>query len=233
MKPFIAFLLIGFNPNAQAATKWQTVTTELPKMESSRMEPVRIPAADESRVAISLSNWGPTDLRLPGNGSQLTNFERTSMPQLTLAWKSSPVEWGAWELRALKLRAETGVSLSALRRTGQALYAGVPQQASQVLYVIPFRLGVNAQPAWADWRHFRAHAGIYALPTLAFGERSVFSPGSSDAGLGVEGAIGISRRITPLLGLGLEVFSTTGSLGGGSLGGQGFRAELSFNPNSL
>ena len=118
---------------------------------------------DRGQVEVSASTWTPTAFNVAAHATQVTPFERSSLPSLSLRYLTSPYFQGT--LGSLSFG--FGLRFLQLRRSGSVEQFSILKGDSQNAYLGSLEGEVIARPRILKIGHWQGEIGVGLLPTVA------------------------------------------------------------------
>jgi hypothetical protein len=195
-----------------------------------KTDQVQINAKKNIGFEVNASSWTPTSFNTPTDLASVSNYQSTSLPQISInMWNGD----NAWTFNWLDVTPKFGVSYDQLQRTGSFGNSGTTLGVSQNVNLYSARAGVELTSSRGDFfGHLRPFVDLSLLPTWALATTSEVSYAEYSQGfLNFEEVAGLSWGIPRLAnmlgaeGLSFEIgIEGTQGIGGSPLAGFGILA---------
>jgi hypothetical protein len=178
-------------------------------------------------LSLTVGSWAPNHLALDSRVPDATDFKQGTLPLLSAALVEAPFARG--NSGTLSFRA--GAGIETLTRTGTLSFPGGPQAGSQNAVLLPLEAGIEARPAFAQWRDVGVYLDATVNPMFLITERSPFDDGRSILGIGGGAVLGSTFNLRRLVSsdalyLDMNLVARIGELSGGNANGLGLQAGV-------
>jgi len=229
-----AVLILGalFLASAAFADDGDEVRVLLPGGEAAQIvrDQKSVTPSDDHKpfdIGLSLGTWSPDHLATDSHVADATDFRLGAMPLVSASLVQSPFSTG----KAGTLAFRAGLGVESLVRSGTLSFPGGPETGEQHALLLPIEAGIEARPAFAQWRDLGFYLDATVNPMFLITERSPFDDGRTILGIGGGAVLGGTynlRRLVPsdALYLDMNLVARVGELSGGSANGFGLQAGV-------
>lgn len=178
-------------------------------------------------IGLTIGSWSPGHLATDSHVADATNFRLGAMPLVSASLIQAPFATGSAGTLALR----AGLGVESLVRSGTLSFPAGPETGEQHALLLPLEAGIEARPAFAQWRDLGFYLDATVNPMFMVTERSPFDDGRSILGIGGGAVLGSTynlRRLVPsdALYLDMNLVARVGELSGGSANGLGLQAGV-------